>query len=294
MDRVYDIGGPDILTYQEMMQTYASVAGLRKRIVIPLPVFSSWLSPLFVGLATPLPPALARPLIESLSHDVIVRKESPPGFAPQDLLTYRQCVELALARISLADVETRWSDAPAIPAAPMPHDPSWSGAKMYVDRRMVSSSALPDDLLWAVTRVGGDVGYYSMNWAWRLRGLLDRLIGGVGLRRGRRHPEELRPGEALDFFRVVEIDYAHRRLALQAEMKVPGTAWLAWSVEPEGEGSRLVQAARFAPRGLFGRFYWYVMLPFHAPIFKRMARNMARAAVRRGEPSRDRSEPGAP
>ncbi len=281
VDRIYDIGGPDILTYQEMMQVYADVAGLRKRTVIPLPIFSSWLSPFFVGLVTPLPPAMARPLIDSVSHDVVVSNPSPPGFEPAVLLTYRECVELALVRISHDHVESRWSDAGSTPAAPMPHDPAWSGAKMYVDRRVVSSLAPPDDLLWAVTRVGGDVGYYSMNWAWRLRGLFDRLIGGVGLRRGRRDPEELRPGEALDFFRVVEMVPDRRRLTLQAEMKVPGTAWLAWSVEPTEAGSRLIQAARFAPRGLFGRVYWHAMLPFHAPIFKRMARNMAKTAEKR-------------
>lgn len=281
VDRLYDIGGPDILSYQDMMQIYASAAGLRKRIVIPVPFFSSWLSPLFVGLATPLPPAMARPLIASVSHDVVVSNSPPPGFDPSGLLTYRECVDLALTRVSYSDVETRWSDAVAIPAAPMPHDPAWSGATMYVDRRVVSSAAPPDDLLWAVTRVGGDVGYYAMNWAWRLRGLFDRIIGGVGLRRGRRDPEELRPGEALDFFRVVEMDPGNRRLTLQAEMKVPGTAWLAWSIEPSEIGCRLIQSARFAPRGLFGRLYWYAMLPFHAPIFKRMAKNMAKAAERR-------------
>ncbi|MEN8234653.1 MAG: DUF2867 domain-containing protein [Actinomycetota bacterium] len=281
VDRIYDIGGPDILTYAEMMQIYAEVAGLRKRVVVPLPVFSSRFSPLLVGLVTPLPVGVARPLIESLCHDVVVREASPPGHGPAGLFSYRESLERALARVSHLEVETRWSDAVSSPAAALPGDPVWSGAAMNDDRRVAESSASEDDLFWAVTRVGGDVGYYTMNWAWILRGWFDRLIGGVGLRRGRRHPEELRPGEALDFFRVATIDPERHRLLLRAEMKVPGAAWLGWSVEPTENGSRLVQVAQFAPRGLAGRLYWWAMLPFHAPIFSRMARRMARTAERR-------------
>jgi len=280
-DRVYDIGGPDILTYEEMMQAYAEVSGLRRRLVLPLPIFSARLSPWFVGLITPLPPGMARPLIASVAHEVIVSYPSPPGFHPADMLSYRESVRLALVRIFYSSVETRWSDAVSTPAAPMPGDPMWAGEKMHLDRRVVESAAAPDDLLWAVTRVGGDVGYYALNWAWRIRGWVDRLFGGVGLRRGRRHPEELRVGEALDFFRVVEMDRDRRRLTLQAEMKVPGTAWLEWQVDPTPEGSRLTQSARMAPHGLLGRLYWYAMLPFHAPIFRLMMKRMARTAERR-------------
>ena len=280
-DRLYDIGGPDILTYEEMMQAYAEVSGLRRRLVLPFPIFSARLSPWFVGLMTPLPPGMARPLIESVAHEVIVSYPSPPGFHPADMLSYRESVRLALVRIFYSSVETRWSDAVSKPAAPMPGDPMWAGEKMHLDRRVVESAAAPDDLLWAVTRVGGDVGYYALNWAWRIRGWIDRLFGGVGLRRGRRHPEELRVGEALDFFRVVEMDRDRRRLTLQAEMKVPGTAWLEWQVDPTPAGSRLTQSARMAPHGLLGRLYWYAMLPFHAPIFRLMTRRMARTAERR-------------
>jgi len=278
---VYDVAGPDILTYEEMMQTYAEVAGLKKRIVVPLPIFSSRLSPLLVGLATPLPAGVSRPLIESLHNDVVVTRISPPGFRPADMMPYREALERALVRISHFDVETRWSDALTAPAAPLPGDPVWSGARMEVDRRVAVSEAPADDLFWAVTRIGGDVGYYTMNWAWILRGWFDRLIGGAGLRRGRRHPEELRPGEALDFFRVADIDPKRRRLTLRAEMKVPGTAWLGWSVEASGDGSQLVQVARFIPKGLPGRLYWWALLPFHAPIFRRMANRIARAAEQR-------------
>lgn len=281
VNRIYDIGGPDILTYEETMQEYAEVAGLRRRIALPLSIFSARLSPYFVGLVTPLPVAITRPLIESLLNDVVVTHDSPPGFHPSRLLPYREAVERALARISESDVQTRWSDALTAPAAPMPSDPVWSGATIKVDRRIVSSSAPPANLFWAISRIGGDVGYYTMNWTWRLRGGIDKLIGGVGLRRGRRDPEELRPGEALDFFRVAEVDPEKHRLLLRAEMKVPGTAWLGWSIEPAEDGSRLIQSARFAPRGLPGRLYWFALLPFHAAIFKRMAHRIARAAERR-------------
>ncbi|HLE39289.1 MAG TPA: SDR family oxidoreductase [Acidimicrobiia bacterium] len=281
-DHVYDIGGPDILTYQEMMQEYAVVAGLRRRLVIPMPVLASTrLSAYFVGMSTPLPKTIVRPLIESLRNDVVVTRASPPGFEPETLAGYRVAVERALAMISHDEVETKWSDAVTHPGAPLPTDPVWSGAKVEADRRIVISTAPPEDVFWAVSRIGGDAGYYAMNGAWRLRGWFDRLIGGVGLRRGRRHPEELRPGETLDFFRVVDVDPVRHRLLLQAEMKVPGTAWLGWTVDDTEEGTRLIQSARFIPRGLIGRIYWWVLLPFHAPIFRLMARRIVRSAERR-------------
>ena len=279
---VYDIGGPDVLTYQDMMQEYAVVAGLRRRLVIPMPVLASTrLSAFFVGMSTPLPKNVVRPLIESLRNDVVVTRPSPPGFAPETLAGYRLAVERALEKISHDEVETRWSDAVSHPGAPLPTDPAWSGAKVQADRRVVVSTASPDDVFWAVSRIGGDVGYYALNWAWRLRGWFDRLIGGVGLRRGRRHPEELRPGEALDFFRVVDVDPVRHRLLLQAEMKVPGTAWLGWSIDESDEGTQLIQSARFVPRGLLGRLYWWTLLPFHVPIFRLMTRRIVRAAEAR-------------
>lgn len=283
VDRVYEIGGPDVLSYEELMQGYADVAGLKKRWVIPVPIFSKRLSPIFVGLATPLPPNLARPLIESLRHDVVVRGDSPPGFEPATLIPYAEAVGRALDRIAESAVATRWSDALVAPASSMPSDPVWAGATMLEDRRTVASDAVPDDLFWAVARIGGDVGYYSMDWAWAARGWIDQLIGGVGLRRGRRDPEELHPGEALDFFRVGDVDPDDRRLLLQAEMKVPGSAWLGWSVEETPDGSELTQVALFVPKGLIGRLYWYVLLPIHAAIWERMTRRMARVATMRAE-----------
>ncbi|MDJ0923166.1 MAG: SDR family oxidoreductase [Acidimicrobiia bacterium] len=281
VNRLYEIGGPDCLTYQDMMEIYAEVAGLRKRLVIPLPVFSARLSAPLVGLVTPLPVDVARPLIESLQNDVVVGGDSPPGFEPSGLISYREALERALYSVSHSEVETRWSDALTAPGAPLPGDPAWAGAHMLTDRRVANSRARSEDVFWAVTRIGGDVGYYAMNWAWTIRGWIDQLFGGVGLRRGRRHPEELRPGESLDFFRVAEIEPHRGRLLLQAEMKVPGTAWLEWWAEPVDGGSRLTQTAWFVPRGLLGRIYWWGLLPFHAPIWRLMVRRMVGAAERR-------------
>lgn len=280
---IYEIGGPDVLTYEEMTQAYAEVAGLPRRIVIPLPLFSKKLAPRAIGLVTPLVETTIKHLVESLYHDVVVRGESPPGFEPSSLFSYKTSVQLALQRVSEHEVETRWSDAVSQPALPLPGDPHWSGAAMLSNVQEVDSSASADDLFWAFTRIGGDVGYYAMNWAWHIRGWFDSLIGGVGLRRGRRHPEELRAGEAVDFFRVAEVDPEAHRLTLRAEMKVPGTAWLSWRVEPLENASHLVQTARFFPRGLLGRLYWWVLLPFHAPIFHMMARRLARVAERRAQ-----------
>lgn len=288
--KIYDIGGPDILTYEEMMQTYAEIAGLRQRLVVQLPIFSTRLSVPMVGLFTPLPVDVVRPLIESLRNDVVVQRSSPPGFEPGNLLSYREAVRRALHSVSTAAVETRWSDALTAPGAPLPGDPVWSGALMQTDQRIVESSARPEDQFWAVTRIGGEVGYYAMNWAWVARGWIDQLIGGVGLRRGRRHPEELRPGESLDFFRVAEIEPHLGRLLLQAEMKVPGTAWLEWAVEPIPGGSRLTQTAWFIPRGLLGRLYWWGLLPFHIPIWRLMVRRLSRTAEERTDWNRQRYE----
>lgn len=277
VDGVHEIGGPDILTYAEMMQVYAEEAGLRRRLIVKVPVLSPGLSSRWVGLVTPLPVGVARSLIDSLRNEVIVRDDTLLRALGVRLLTYREAVRLALQRTSSGTVETRWSDAAHNPASVQPFDPDWAGGTVLVDRREVTGAGSPADVYRALSRIGGDTGWYTMDWAWALRGLLDKLVGGVGLRRGRRHPIELRPGEALDFWRVAELVPDHRML-LKAEMKVPGEAWLEWIVEPAGKGSRLVQTARFVPRGLWGRLYWLALTPFHTLIFGRMARRIMAAA----------------
>ena len=285
VDRVLEVGGPEVLTYEEMMQIYAEEAGLRRRLIIPVPVLSPGLSSRWVGLVTPLPVGVARPLVDSLRNEVIVHDDAAAELFPYEPMNYRQAVQRALVRYSHQEVETRWSDAVSSPASPLPTDPSWSGGARFEDRRVVDSAATPEDMFWAFTRVGGEVGYYGFGWAWRLRGLLDAIVGGVGLRRGRRHPEDLRPGEALDFWRVRRV-VPGRLLLLEAEMKLPGDAWLEWRTEPAAGRTRLIQTATFVPRGLLGRLYWYSLVPFHTFIFGAMARRIASVAEDHGAVNR--------
>ena len=279
VDRVLEIGGPDVLTYQDMMHAYAAEVGLH-RLIIPIPFLSPGLSSLWVGLVTPLPARVARPLVESLRSEVVVHDDTARRLFPHDPLPFREALRRAV-HTPPDGVATRWSDAEEAPAHPAPGDPQWSGGTVYTDRRVIPTDADPNHVYWAFSRIGGDVGYYGMNWAWKLRGLLDRMMGGVGLRRGRRHPEHLREGEALDFWRVDRIS-PNRMLRLRAEMRLPGEAFLQWDIDPVDGGSDLVQTAIFRPRGLAGRLYWYAMAPFHSYIFPRMAWKMAAAAEERG------------
>lgn len=274
---VWEIGGPDQLTYEEMMRRYAVQAGLRRRWIIPVPLLSPQLSRHWIGLVTPIPPGVAKPLVNSLRNEVVVRDNDVAERLVERLIPFDEAVRRALDRSSDGNVVTRWSDAAASPAMAQPSDPDWAGGTLQFDERRVDTSASPDDLYWAFARIGGDAGYYAFDWAWKLRGLVDRLVGGVGLRRGRRHPTDLRPGEALDFWRVALVERG-RRLQLAAEMKLPGEAWLEFEALPTPEGSRLRQTAYFRPRGLLGRLYWLVLVPAHALIFERMARRIASTA----------------
>ena len=275
--RVIEIGGPEQLTYEEMMRTYAEVAGLPRRLIVPVPVLSPRLSSHWVGLVTPLPTGVAKPLIESLRVEVTVSDNSFAQAVVGQLTSYRDAVELALRRSYDDEVVTRWSDAATGPAQALPSDPDWAGGTVLVDEQIVPSRATTDRLFRAVARIGGSHGYYTMDWAWVLRGLLDSLVGGVGPRRGRRHPDDISPGEALDFWRVAAVKPG-RSLHLFAEMKLPGDAWLTFDVEDDPGGSLLVQRALFVPRGILGRLYWWAMFPFHLLIFRRMARRITAAA----------------
>ena len=281
VNRGFDIGGADVLTYADMMQRYARVAGLRRRILVPVRVLSPWLSAHWVGVITPVPNAIARPLVASLIHEAVAHENDLatllPGPAP---LGFDEAVRLALGRIREADVETRWSNAAGGDAAaePLPSDPDWSGASVYVDERS-RPAKVPADRLWRVIEgVGGENGWYSFPLAWSVRGWLDRLVGGVGLRRGRRDRNRLRVGEALDWWRVEEIEPG-ALLRLRAEMRVPGRAWLEMRAEPDGNGGSVYrQRAVFLPRGLGGHLYWAAVLPFHGVVFNGMARNITRTA----------------
>jgi hypothetical protein len=278
-NHVYEIGGPDIVSYREMMQAYARVAGLPKRLIVPVPLLTPRLSSLWIGLVTPLPVAVARPLVDSLRNEVTVRDHGADRFGIETM-SLEVAIEQALDRGAHQDGPNRWSDASTGAAAAFEWDPEWSGGTLLVDHKEVRTSATRDDVFWAFTRIGGAAGYYTQDWAWRLRGRIDVLVGGVGLRRGRRHPEEVGLGDTIDFWRVAAVTPG-RRLQLAAEMKLPGDAWLEWNIESSADGTILTQSAYFRPRGLAGRVYWFVMRPFHRLIFARMARSIVETAQRR-------------
>jgi uncharacterized protein YbjT (DUF2867 family) len=282
VDRAFDIAGPDVLTYAEMMQRYARVAGLRRRVLLRVRALTPSLSSHWVGFVTPVPNSIARPLVESLIHEAVAHEHDIAEYLsdpPDGLIGFDRAVSLALSKIRDSSAETRWSSADwsGASAEPLPTDPAWSGGTVYTDVRTRSVDATPDALWRVIEGVGGDNGWYSFALAWSVRGWLDRLVGGVGLRRGRRDPHRLCVGEALDFWRVEEI-VPGSLLRLRAEMKLPGRAWLEMRASAEGAGSRYEQRAVFLPRGLAGHAYWASVRPFHGVIFAGMARNIARGA----------------
>ena len=286
---IFDIGGAEVLSYAQMMQKFAKLSGLRKRIIIRVPVLSPRLSSLWIGLVTPVPTQLARPLVGSLINEVVADPnksiDSLIPRPPQGLIDVSTAIELALTRTNENQVETRWSDATA-PTAPWQKaqgDPSWAGESMYFDRRETLADA-PLEKIWeSIEEIGGERGWYGADFLWYLRGSLDRLVGGVGLRRGRRDPKTLRVGESLDFWRVEAIEKSgdERKLRLYAEMILPGKAWLEFRIKRVGDKTEIIQEASFAPRGLGGQIYWYVILPFHAFVFPTMLRNIVRSGRRK-------------
>jgi hypothetical protein len=290
LSRAFDIGGPDVLSYRDMMVRYAAVAGLPPRVIMPVPVLSPRLSSLWVGLVTPVPGGIAQPLVESLTSEVVCREHDIAAYIPDPpdgLIGFEEAVRLALRRIQEAAVTTRWSSAstPGAPSDPLPTDPDWAGGSLYIDERNRLTTAPPDAVWRIIQGIGGENGWYSLPVAWRLRGLVDRLTGGVGLRRGRRDPVHLRIGDVVDFWRVEAIEPG-RLLRLRAEMRLPGLAWLEMSVRPSHEGGSLyAQRAIFHPRGLIGHLYWRFISPFHRLIFGRMPRNITRTAERDQQPT---------
>ena len=280
LGRVLEIGGADVVTYREMMQAYAEVAGLRRRVIVPVPVLSPRLSSLWVGLVTPLPADLARPLIDSLVNEVVVADRSIDEVVDHEPLDTRRALALAVQRVGERATLTRWTDAELFgrtPADPMTTDPVWAGGKVLEDRQTTRTGADPAAVFAVVTSLGGEVGWLVGEVLWAARGLIDLLVGGVGMRRGRRHPTELRVGDVVDFWRVEELE-VDRELRLRAEMKLPGAAWLQWTLTPDGEGCVVEQVAMFHPRGLWGRAYWYAVAPFHRLIFGPMLAEIVRRA----------------
>src|SRR3954468_225948 len=285
VNRGFDVGGPDVLTYRAMMQRYARVAGLPRRRIVPVPLLTPRLSSHWVGVVTPVPSGIARPLVESLVHEVVCKERDIARYVPEPpegLTGFDRAVELALAKVHDLDVATSWTsaDAPGAPSDPLPSDPDWAGGSLYVDERAGVVPASPERLWRVLESIGGRNGWYSWPAGWWARGVLDRMTGGPGLRRGRRHPDELAVGDALDWWRVEEVD-DQRLLRLRAEMRLPGLAWLELRVErDDAERTVFRQRALFHPRGLAGHAYWTAIKPFHGIVFGGMQRGIAQAAAR--------------
>lgn len=282
VNRAVDIGGPDVLRYGQMMNGYAVEAGLPQRAIAALPVLTPRLASHWVNLVTPIPRSIARPLVESLQNECFMKDHAVDELVPRPadgLTPYREAVRLALGRVESDTVETSWADAEVlgVPSDPLPSDPDWAGRVVFVDARTAHTSAPPEALWRVIEGIGGENGWYSSPILWAIRGWMDRLVGGIGLARGRRSRARLGVGDALDFWRVEALEPG-RMLRLRAEMKVPGLAWLELRASPDGDGSRYDQRAVFFPRGLAGRLYWLAVLPFHGFVFAGMASRIAATA----------------
>jgi uncharacterized protein YbjT (DUF2867 family) len=269
---VIEIGGPDVLSYGDLMQEYARQRGLR-RWIVPVPVLTPYLSSLWLGLVTPIFAQIGRRLIESIRHPTVVGQAAPAAVFNVRPMTVREAMARAIAGTAARD-GSHWSGAISSTRG------SWGGERVgntLVDERRVRVSVPPSAAFAPIRRIGGATGWYHGQWLWRLRGWLDLLAGGVGLRRGRRHPDELAPGDVIDCWRVLEISPVHLRLV--AEMRLPGRAWLEFRVDPDGSGSIVSQRATFDPHGLPGLLYWYGVWPLHQVIFQGMILAIGRAAA---------------
>lgn len=277
--QTFDIGGPDILTYRDLLDIYAEEARLPKRLIIPVPVLTPTLSALWIHLISPVPTSIALPLTEGLTSDAVCTENRIQSIIPQNLLSCREAIRLALDRITQEQVDTCWMDAGTLLEPEWAHcgDAEWAGGAIMNCGYRATLRAKVEDVWQAVSRIGGKTGWYFGNLLWRLRGILDRLAGGVGLRRGRRHPSEIGVGDALDFWRVLEVE-PPQRLLLVAEMKTPGEALLEFKITSMGKNQvELQMLSRFLPKGLVGLVYWYVLYPFHQWIFYGMLKSIAKS-----------------
>lgn len=273
----FDIGGPHIETYERLFRMYQEEAGLQRRLIIPVPLLTPRLSSYWLGFVSPIPMALARPLVLGLRNRVVCKDYRIRRIMPHELSDARLTIRRALERVSQQVVDTCWSDAGPLktPEWVACGDAEYAGGTVLDTAYRIKVRGCPEELWERVMAVGGDTGWYCCDKLWGLRGWMDKLIGGVGLRRGRRHPTELSVGDALDFWRVLDIQPTERLLLL-AEMKVPGEALLEYSLEPMGtEDTMLTMTARFLPRGVAGLLYWWSVYPLHGMVFKGMARALA-------------------
>ena len=278
---VYEIGGADVVTYRQMMQLYARARGLR-RVMVAAPVPHPEWSGTFAGIVTPIPRKIAEPLVESLQTDMIVRDDRAAREFAVRPMSYTAAVELAMHRMATDTVETTWASSLASLTDEQAGTRELAEHEgMLLERHHAVTKAPPSRVFDVICALGGDDGWPAGNWLWQARGVIDRLAGGVGMRRGRRHPRELLVGEPLDFWRVEALEPCHL-LRLRAEMRLPGTAWLQFEVLPHPSGARVQQTAFFEPRGVLGHLYWYSLLPFHRWIFPGLIRALCERAEARG------------
>lgn len=273
---IYEIGGADQVSYAEIMRVYARQRGL-KRLMVPVPVLTPFLSSLWLGLVTPLYARIGRKLIESIVHATVVNNERARKTFEVQPMGIEAAVKSALKYEDRAFAETRWSDA----LSSAGESASWGGVRFgsrLADSRKLQVNVPGPIAFTPIQQIGGDVGWYAFNWLWRIRGFLDLVVGGVGVRRGRPAPNELRVGDALDFWRVESFE-PNRLLRLNAEMRLPGRAWLEFEVKDHGNSATIRQTALFEPSGLWGRLYWYALYPLHQLVFGGMLRAIARAAT---------------
>ena len=274
---VLEIGGPDIVSYAEMMTIYAEEVGLKRRHVFTVPFLTPRLSSLWVGLVTPVPSSLARPLVDSLMNEVVVHDQRAVELYGPPKRTLREAIGLALGVISRNEVPTWFTDADLLPFRKYQTDPEWSGGTELRDVRVRVTDASVEDVFAAITALGGEKGWRRGEWLWRLRGFSDLFWGGPGLLRGRSHSHELHEGDFVDQWRVEAIDDL-QLIRLHSEMVLPGQAWLEWTVSVNEVGTTVTQRALFKPRGLLGRAYWYSVAPFRFLIFPGLLRGIVRDA----------------
>jgi len=284
--RVYEIGGADQVSYADIMRIYGSCRNIGVR-MIPVPVLSPYISSLWLGLITPLYARIGRKLIESIVHPTVVRDESALKVFKIQPMGVEDAIRRAIDNEDKEFAETRWSDS----LSSSGKVPSWFGVNFgsrLVDSRTVQLNIPPTLTFKPIQRIGGDTGWYAWNWLWQLRGFLDLLVGGVGMRRGRAHFEILRVGDTVDFWRVEEHDPNHF-LRLAAEMKLPGRAWLEFEVTGDDFSSTIRQTAIFDPVGLLGLIYWYALYPLHQLVFAGMLRGIADKTLPLNKPAKDES-----
>ncbi len=273
----FEVGGPDVMSYKDLLLNFAKVRGLKRKIFM-VPVLTPRLSSYWLFFLTSTSFSLARFLVESLINNAVCKENRIQQLFPRKLLSYEEAVQLAFTRIEEDWVPSSWKDTlsgshlnPDL--STYVHVPRFG---ILSDRRIISFSCPIEQVQKKVWSLGGNRGWLAMNWAWKFRGFLDKLVGGIGLRRGRTHPTRLKVGDALDFWRVLLADEKNRRLLLYAEMKLPGEAWLEFEIIPHEKGGELKQTASFRPNGVWGRFYWYSLYPLHVLIFSRLAKHLSK------------------